>query len=85
MELAEKMRLKEGEIVFLCGEWGKVRDLLYHLSVHMQNSRKKVLFIDTLNVLNPHSKIYKSHMQKEYILILIAFLIFLIELMLFDF
>src|SRR3989338_6798291 len=59
------MEFKIGEPMFLCGAWSKVRDSLYESSLYFLNNRKKVIFIDTLNNLDPHSKLYRCHLQKQ--------------------
>ena len=60
------MQFKVGEPTFICGGWNKVSDRLYQLSVQLQNNRKRVLFIDTLNNLNPHHRFFKCPLQKQY-------------------
>ena len=60
------MQFKAGEPMLLCGGWNTVRDRLYQLSIDLQKNRKRVLFIDTLNNLNPHHRFFKSPLQKQY-------------------
>lgn len=62
------MEFKFGKPVFLCGSCKDVIDELFELSVKLQAVYKKILFIDTLNRLNPNHyayKSHKSHSQKE--------------------
>jgi hypothetical protein len=59
------MELKIGEPIYLCGNYKDVRNELFSLSVRLQAKYKKILFIDTLNNLNPHHKAYKSISEKE--------------------
>ncbi|MEK6984373.1 MAG: hypothetical protein AABX33_07400 [Nanoarchaeota archaeon] len=58
------MELTIGEPVFLCGNWKSVRDQMYGLSIKMQNKYRKVLFIDTLNTLNPHHRAFSGSSEK---------------------
>ena len=60
------MEFKTGEPMFLCGNWKEVRSIIYSLSIKLQKEYKKILIIDTLNNLNPHNQIYKSHSQRDY-------------------
>ena len=60
------MQFKVGELTFLCGGWNTVRDKLYRLSIDLQKDRKRVLFIDTLNNLNPHHRFFKGPLQRQY-------------------
>ena len=60
------MQFKVGEPMFLCGGWNTVRDRLYRFSIDLQKDRKRVLFIDTLNNLNPHHRFFKGPLQKQY-------------------
>lgn len=54
------MELKIGEPVFLYGNWKNVRDQMYKLTVKLQSKYSKILFIDTLNTLNPHHRAFSS-------------------------
>jgi len=60
------MELKVGELIFLCGNWKNVRDKMYELSVKLQNKYCKILFIDTLNKLNPHHRVFSYNLEKNY-------------------
>ena len=60
------MQFKVGEPMFICGGWNTVRDQLYKLSIDLQKDRKRVLFIDTLNNLNPHHRFFKRPLQRQY-------------------
>lgn len=57
------MRFKVGEPIFLFGQWGKVRDQLYGISVKLQDKNRKILFIDALNVLDPHHEAFCQMQQ----------------------
>lgn len=61
-----KMEFKIGEPMFLCGNWKNVRNIMFDLSVRMQNRFRKVLFIDTLNAINPHHKAYAGNLETHY-------------------
>jgi len=58
------MELKAGQPVFICGSYRDVRDELFGLSVSLQCRFKKILFIDTINNLNPHHSAYRSYSEK---------------------
>lgn len=58
------MNLEIGRALFLCGSIREVTNKLHHLSARLQG-RGKVLFIDTLNSINPHHKAYSSSLQKS--------------------
>ena len=59
------MEFKLGETIFICGSYKDVRNELFSLSVKLQSKYKKILFIDTLNNLNPHHQAFKSYSEKE--------------------
>ena len=57
------MNLEVGRAIFLCGSIREVTNKLHQLSVRLQG-RGKVLFIDTLNSINPHHNAYSGSFQK---------------------
>ena len=59
------MEFKLGQPVFICGSYKEVRNELFSLSVKLQSKYRKILFIDTLNNLNPHHSAYKFNLEKE--------------------
>jgi hypothetical protein len=59
------MMLRSGEITFVTGARSRVRRAMAELSVKLQENEHKILFIDTINSINPHSSSYDKPDQER--------------------
>ena len=58
-ERNEVCKLENGEILFLNGNYKEVKNQMAFYSVELSKICEKILFVDTINCINPHHPVYQ--------------------------